>query len=254
MDVIACVKLVYDETQIPVEGDQLLLDQAPVKISDIDKNAVEEAARIKEETGGSVTIAVIVTGPFDETILKEALAMGADRAIIVEGDDLKGHNPFRTAQALIKALQSKDIKFDLILCGEGSSDQYSCALPAMLGEMLSLPVITFAGKLEINGGKVRAERYLEGGFETVEAPLPAVVSVMTEINEPRIPTVLQIMKAGKKEKIQVNSSELNLSYPEISLVGIEAYVKERARERLEGDLDEIVKKISDVLQERGVLA
>jgi len=253
LEVVACVKLVYDETQMPVEGDRLLVDQAPVKISDIDRNAIEEAVKIKEELGGRVTLAVVVTGPFDEAILKEALAMGADRTIIVEGDAVKGHNPYRTAQAVVKALEKDDIKPDLVVCGEGSSDQYSCALPAMIAEMLSLPVATFVGRLEVRDNKLLVERYLEGGFEVLEVPLPAVISVTSEINEPRIPTVLQIMKAGKKEKITVDASELDLKFPPIELVEMKAYVRERKREKIEGSVDEVVDRIVKVLEEKGVI-
>ncbi len=253
MDIIACVKLVYDETQIPVENGDLLVDQAPVKISDADLNALEEAAQIKEEKGGTVTAIVVVTGPFDEAILNEAMAIDVDRAIIVEGDEVSGHNPYRTAQAISKVIQRESISYDLIICGEGSSDQYSCALPAMVGEMLSIPVITFVGKLEINEGKARAERYLENRFELLEAPLPVVISVTPEINEPRIPTVLQIMKARKKDKVRIKASDLNLNYPDIELIGIKAYVRERLKQRLEGDMSEAVSKIMKVLEEKGVI-
>ncbi len=253
MDIVACAKLVYDETQIPVEDGRLLVDQAPVKISDADLNALEEAAQIKEREGGTVTAIVVVTGPFDEAVLSEALAMNVDRAIIVEGEEVSGHNPYRTAQAISNVIKRENISYDLIICGEGSSDQYSCALPAMIGEMLSIPVITFAGKLEISEGKVRAERYLESRFEILEAPLPAVISVTPEINEPRIPTVLQIMKARKKEKIRLKASDLNLNYPDIELIGMKAYVRERLRQKIEGSMDGAVSKVLEVLKEKGVV-
>lgn len=249
MEIVVCAKLVYDETQMSVEGGKLLVEQAPIKLSDIDRNAVEAAVRIKEELGGTVTLALVVTGPFDETILKEALAMGADRAIIVDGEEVKGHNPYRTALAIIKSLERSKIKPDLVLCGEGSSDQYSCALPAMMAELLSIPIATFVGRMEVGGDRLRVERYLEGGYEVLELPLPAVVSVTSEINEPRIPTVLQIMKAGKKERIQVSASDLSLEFPIIELVDTKAYVRERRRERVEGSVDEAVERIMKVLEE-----
>ncbi len=253
MEIVACAKLVYDETQIPVEGDRLLVDQAPVKVSDIDRNAIEEAVRIKEEVGGRVTLALVVTGPFDEAILKEALAMGADRALMVQGDEVRGHNPYRTAQALVKAIEREGIRPDLVICGEGSSDQYSCALPAMVAEFMSLPVATFVGRMELGEGKLRVERYLEGGYEIVEVPLPAVISVTSEINEPRIPTVLQIMRAGKRERSVVDASQLGLDYPEMEEIEMKAYVRERLRKRIEGDVNEAVRRIVEVLEEKGVI-
>ncbi len=253
MDVIACVKLVYDEAQIPVEDGNLLIEQAPVKISDADLNALEEAAQIKEREEGNVTAIVVLTGPFDEAVLNEVLAMNVDRIIIVEGKEVRGHNPYRTAQAISKVIQRENINYDIILCGEGTSDQYSCALPAIVGEMLSIPVITFAGRLEINKGRIRAERYLESGFEVVEAPLPAVASVTPEINEPRIPTVLQIMKAKKKEKTKVKASDLDLNYPDIELIDMKAYMRERLRQRIEGDMNKAIGKIMRVFEEKGVI-
>lgn len=251
MDVVVCLKLVYDETQIPIEGDKLLLERAPVKLSDIDKNALEEAVRIKERAGGTVTAVTVVTGPYDEAVLNEAIAMGVDRTIVVRG--LSGHNPAKTAKAVAEVLKGKEIGYDLILCGEGSSDQYSCAFAPMLAEYLSIPVITFVGRLEVNGTTLRAERLLETGYEVVEVSLPAVVSVTSEINEPRIPSVLQIMKAGKREKIVISSEELDIAAPELMISEVKAYVKERMRRRIEGDIEAALNEILRVLEEKGVV-
>lgn len=252
MEVVVCVKLVYDETQVPVEGDKLLIEKTPVKVSDIDKNAIEEAVRIKEKLGGTVTAVTVVTGPYDETVLNEAMAMGIDRTLVVEG--LRGHNPLKTAKAVAETLKRKGIDYDLILCGEGSSDQYSCAFAPILAEYLSIPVITFVGKLEIDGSSLRAERFLETGYEVVEASLPAVVSVTSEINEPRIPSVLQIMRAGRREKVSVRSEELNLTAPELKVSEIKAYVRERMRKKIEGDLDIALREVLGVLKEKGVVS
>ncbi len=252
MEVVVCVKLAYDETQIPVEGDILLLERAPVKVSDIDRNAIEEAVRIKEKLGGTVTAITVVTGPYDETVLNEAIAMGVDRAVIVEG--LREHNPLKTARAVAETLRRKGIKYDLILCGEGSSDQYSCAFAPALAEYLSIPVLTFVGKLEVDGNCVRAERFLETGYERVESDLPAIVSVTSEINEPRIPSVLQVMKAGRKEKVQVRSEELDLTAPELKVSEIRAYVRERLRKKLDGGMETALKEILEILREKGVIS
>lgn len=252
MDAVVCLKLVYDETQIPIEGDKLLLERTPVKVSDIDKNAIEEAVRIKEKLGGTVTAITVVTGPYDEAVLNEAIAMGIDRAIVIEG--LEGHNPAKTAKAVAEVLKREKLNYDIIICGEGSSDQYSCAFAPMLAEYLSLPVVTFVGKLEVEGGKLKAERFLETGHEFVETELPAVVSVTSEINEPRIPSVLQIMRAGKKEKSTYKASELDLTAPELKVIEVRAYVKERMRKKLEGDMGIILREVVNVLREKGVIS
>jgi electron transfer flavoprotein beta subunit len=124
----------------------------------------------------------------------------------------------------------------------------------MLAEYLSIPSITFAGKLEIEGNVIRGERLLETGYELVETELPAVVSVTSEINEPRIPSVLQIMKAGKKEKISVKSSDLNLEAPNVDLVEVKAYVRERLRKKFEGNLEPALREVISVLREKGVIS
>jgi electron transfer flavoprotein beta subunit len=252
LEVVVCVKLTHDETQIPIEGEKLLVEKAPIKVSDIDKNAIEEAVRIKEKLGGSVTVISVVTGPYDEAVLNEALAMGADRAFIVEG--ISGTNPVRTAKAIAEVIRKMGIKYDLILCGEGSSDQYSCAIAPMLAEYLSIPVITFVGKLEIEGNVIRGERLLEKGYELVETELPAVVSVTSEINEPRIPSVLQVMRAGKREKVLVKSSDLDLKTPNVDLVDVKAYLRERLRKKIEGDLESALREVISVLREKGVIS
>ncbi len=244
MELVACVKLVYDESQISVNGG-LSLEGVPVKISEVDKNAVEEAVRIRDELGGRLTLITVVTGPFDEAVLKEALAMGADRVLIVRGD-VSGHNPVRTALAVKSSLEEDGLSPDLILCGEGSSDYYSCSLASLLGEVMGIPSATFASKIELKGEKVIVERALEGGVEVVELPLPAVVSVTFEINEPRIPTVLKIMRAGKKPKKEV---EFSGSYPKLEPLEMSPLVRERKRERVEGSPEEIAKKLAQIIRE-----
>ena len=244
MELVACVKLVYDETQISVDGG-LNLEGVPVKISEIDKNAVEEAVRIKEELGGRLTLVTVVTGPFDEAVLKEALAMGADRALIVRGD-VEGHNPVRTALAIKKAIEEDGLKPDLILCGEGSSDYYSCSMAPLLGELMGLPSASFVSRLELKDGKVLVERALEGGIEILELPLPAVISVTFEINEPRIPTVLKIMRAGKKERKEV---EFSGDYPRVKPLDMSPLVKERRREKIEGSPEEVAKRLAQIIRE-----
>ena len=253
MRLVACVKLVYDETQIPITDDGFDLDSAPVKVSDMDMNAVEEAVRIKEEHGGDVTAVLVVTGPFDEAVMKEALAIGADRALVVDGEPVRGHNPLRTAKAIMGALKEVGIEPDLILCGEGSSDQYSCLLAPMLAELMGLPAATFAVSLKVEDGKAIVERALETGYEVLEVPLPAVISVTSEINEPRIPTVLQIMRAGKKERHDVDPGNLDLASPEVRVVEMKPFIKERRRERIE-DVEKAISKVLSVLKEKGVIS
>ncbi|HYB06553.1 MAG TPA: electron transfer flavoprotein subunit beta/FixA family protein, partial [Nitrososphaerales archaeon] len=196
MKVAVCVKHAVDEAELKVDSSgSPLFAGAASKMSTFDKNAVEEALRLKAAHSGEVVIVTVGTGDAKKS-MKEALAMGADRGVLVNADPLK-MDPARTAELLAAALR-KAGPFDVVLCSEGSSDMYSGLVPPMVGEMLGLPYVGYAKKVEVGGQTAKVERALEDSVEVVEAPVPFVASVVSEINEPRYPTLIQIMQASKK--------------------------------------------------------
>jgi electron transfer flavoprotein beta subunit len=210
MNIFVCVKQTYDLQQVRIrkETRQPVLENVPLTLGNIDKNALEEAVRIKERTGGKIT--VLSAGPetLEETI-KEALAMGADEAVLVTAPELGSIESALSAVLLAKAADQAG-PFDLILLGEGSTDNYSGQVGPRLAELLDLPQITFAKSLSIEGRILRAARSLEDCFEEVEVDLPALVTVVSEINEPRIPAVTQILKAGRKPKKVLKPEDLGI--------------------------------------------
>ncbi|RLF16256.1 MAG: electron transfer flavoprotein subunit beta [Thermoprotei archaeon] len=208
--VCVCVKHSYDVSEIKVDPST----RAPVlvgvkkKTSDFDKNAIEEAVRLKEKLGWTVT--AITYGPDDaKSALREALAMGVDEAVLVTDPGYEQSDTMVTSRFLAEAIK-KEGPFDLILLGEVSIDGYTYQVGPRLAELLGLPQITHVRRLEVKEGEVVAERDLEEGYEVVSAKLPAVVTVTKEINEPRYPKLMDIMKASKKPIKTLTAADLGI--------------------------------------------
>jgi len=253
MKIAVCVKHAVDETELKVDsGGSPQLKGAPTKMSTFDKNAVEEALRLKAAHQGEVVIVTVGT-PEAKKTMKEALAMGADRGVLVSADPM-AIDTSRTAELLAAALK-KGGPYDMVLCSEGSSDMYSGLVPPMLGEILSLPYVGYARKIEASGQTARVERALEDSVEVVEAPTPLVVSVVSEINEPRYPTLIQIMQAGKKPMEELSPEALMPGAGQsASLVrGMKAQAMARKRVLFEGPPEETAKKLVEALAAEGVL-
>jgi len=253
MKIAVCVKHAVDETELKVDsGGSPQLKGAATKMSTFDKNAVEEALRLRAAHQGEVVV-VTVGAPEAKKTMKEALAMGADRGVIVSAEPM-AMDTRRTSELLAAAL-TKGGPYDIILCSEGSSDMYSGLVPPMLGELLGLPYVGYAKKIDIGGPSARIERALEDSVEVVEAPLPLVVSVVSEINEPRYPTLIQIMQAGKKPMEDLTPEALLPGVgPLTSLVkGMRAQAMSRKRVVFEGPPEETAKKLVEALAAEGVL-
>ena len=215
MNIIVCVKQTADMQQVRIrkETREPVLENIPLTLSNLDKNALEEAVRLKEK--GRARVIALSVGPdtLDETI-KEALAMGADEALLVTAPELNGAESAVVATVLAAAIRQLE-GFDLILLGEGSADNYSGQVGPRMAELLTLPQITFVKSMEIDGRTLKAVRSLEDSFEEVEVELPALATVVSEMNEPRIPSVTQILKAGKKPKRKLKPADLKLSIREL---------------------------------------
>jgi electron transfer flavoprotein beta subunit len=218
VDIIVCVKQIYDIAQIKVDttSRRPVTEGAVKKISDFDRNAIEEAVRIKEKHGGKVF--AVIRGTKDAA--KEVLAMGADEAVIYDAEtDSRGF-------ASILASIIRNIKFDLILCGEASIDEYSFQTGPRLAQALGIPVVTYARKIELKDGDIIVEKELENTYEVVRSRLPALVTVTKEINEPRIPTLVQILGASKKKMTDLGSQKAEAGVETLSILAIEMKRKE----------------------------
>jgi electron transfer flavoprotein beta subunit len=225
MDIVVCVKQVPDTwSEKKLDPSDNTLDRAatdPV-MNEMDEYAVEEALRIQESAGGEVT--VLCMGPESATeTVRKALSMGADKAIHVVDDGLHGSDAVATSLALAKALGSTS--YDLVVLGSESSDARMSVVPAMLAERLGLPQLTFAKEVAVDGSSVRIKRLTDDGYQSVEASLPAVVSVVEKINEPRYPSFKGIMAAKKKPVQTLALGDLGVDAGEVGLGGSRSTVE-----------------------------
>jgi len=259
--IIVCVKQALDVTQIRADPAtrHLITVDAPRKISDFDKNALEEAIRLKEKMGAEV-IVLTVTCEDAKMTLREALAIGADKAYLVWDPSFENSDTLATSYILAEAIKKLG-NFDLILCGEASVDSYSAQVGPRLAERLNIPQITYARKLGLEGNNVAVERTLEDRYETVKAKTPVLVTVTGEINEPRIPSLMAIMKASKKEIITWSAGDLNIPIEKVGETGSAVHVTEvlapkveRKKVLIKGEsAAEVAEELAKALIKEGVI-
>jgi len=204
MNIVVCVKQVPDTwAERKLKSGDATLDRESVDsvINELDEYAIEEALKIKEALEGEVT--VLAMGPENAAeSIRKALSMGADKAVHLMDGALAGSDLLQTSYALAQALKS--IGFDLVVLGAESTDARMGAMAAMLAERLGVPQLSLASKVEIDGSSIKIHRQSADGYWVVEGTLPAVISVVEKINEPRYPSFKGIM-AAKKKPLQVMS-------------------------------------------------
>lgn len=254
-----CLKQAVDVSQLKVDPAtrRPIVESAPKKISDFDKNALEEAIRLKEKHGDVEIFTLTVSFEDAKTVLREALAMGADKAYLVNDAGFKNVDTSGTAYILAEAIK-KIGGYSIILCGETSLDSFSGLVAPRLAELLDLPQITSVRKMSTEGDALVAERSLEDAVETVNAKMPALVSVTREINQPRIPSLMMIMKASKKEIVTWTATDLLIQKekiePKIELVEVLAPTTERKKIKITGEnATEIAEKLAKALIQEGVV-
>lgn len=174
--------------------------------------------------------------------------MGADEAVIVT--DFEGDS---SMAAGVLSVMIKDLKTDLVLCGEGSSDNYSGQMPTRLAELLGLPSITYVRELSCMGNVVKAKRDLEESFEIVEAEMPCLLSVTSEINEARLPSLTQILKAAKKPMREMKMAEIGTFTRMLESIENLAPTTERKGVLFEGEGKEVAENFMRSLEKEGVL-
>ncbi|MFG1389838.1 electron transfer flavoprotein subunit beta/FixA family protein [Acidiplasma sp.] len=195
MNIAVLIKQTIDMDQLKTnENGEPILDNLPLKLDILSKNAIEAAVQLKEKYGGEITGISFGTDKTTSAI-KEAYAMGVDTGVILKG--YKKSNPHVTANVIYEYI--KDKNFDIIILGNQSSDSYSGILAPVLSEKMKIPLLSNAIGIEIADKNVKATLELEEYNVIQNQAMPVVISVAQEINNPRLPNVMQIMKAGKKE-------------------------------------------------------
>ena len=213
----------------------------PPVVNGFDENAVEAALQIKQAQGA--TISVISMGKsFSMDVMKKPLSMGADELILLQDDSFVNLvDSYLTAQVLAAAVKKLG-EFDLIICGRQASDWDNAQVPLGVAELLDVSCVTIGKKVEVGDGKVIVERIVPDGYEVVEAPLPALVTVSNELGQPRYPTLRGIMAATRKKPTVWSAQDLGIDSsqikPSLTLVDLFVPVSEKICEIIQGDSDE----------------
>ncbi|RLB42043.1 MAG: electron transfer flavoprotein subunit beta [Deltaproteobacteria bacterium] len=263
MNIIVCIKQVPEVTdadlEITSDGTDIDKEDLEMVINEWDNYAVEEAVRIKEAQGGKVT--VVTLGDEDsEDVLRRALAMGADAAVLIDEEGFEGSDAAGIARGLLRVVE--EMEFDLVLTGAQSSDDNWAQVGLLMAEWLGLPFASLAVKVEPKGETVVVHRELEANtLEEVELPLPAAVTIQTGINEPRYVSIMGIRKVRNIQIEEVSAGDLGL---EASQIGKQGSSIEKIRlslpeegegaEILTGTMEEICEKAAQVIKERGGVA
>lgn len=198
MNTVACYKITPDNQDVAVAPDGSIdLAHAVMVLGEYDLMAIEEAAKVAEATEGRAVLLTAGGEALGDTkLVKAALSRGASELYSVSDPALADADAFQTATVLAATLGK--MEYDLVICGEGSADRYEQQVGSLLGSLLGLPVVNAVSSIEPRDGSVVVERALENEVEVLEVALPAVVSVTTDINLPRIPQLKDILAAGKK--------------------------------------------------------
>jgi len=255
LNIVVLVKSAVNEAELRSDpAGHPMLEGAATKMSNFDMNGVEEAVKQKETNGGTVVVLTLGGAEAKKTI-KEAMAMGGTRAVHIVAEPEEAPDSLGTAHLLAKAIKRLG-EVDLVVCSEGASDTYQGQVGAMVAEFLDMPFLAYARKVETGEGTVKCEQGLERGVRVIEARLPAVVSVVSEANTPRYPTLLQVMVAGRKaiEDIPIASLKGD-DYPETGMEVLDITLQSADRKRVlfDGSPEEASRKLVDALKQEGVL-
>jgi len=261
MRVIVCIKQVPGTTQVGIDPQTNTLIREGVQsiINPFDTYALEEGVRIRERLEGTV-IVVTMGPPQAEEALRECVSLGADEAILLSDQAFAGADTLATSYTLAKAIE-KIGPFDIILCGRQTADGDTGQVGPELAEWLSIPVVTNVRKIhEIGEGSAKLERMTEEGYEVVEMSLPGLITVVKEINIPRLPSLRGMAKA-KSAKIPVwTADDLAIHKDNIGLLGsptrvIKVFTPPKAQggEMIEGDAESQVDQLVAKLKETTVI-
>ncbi len=210
MRIAVCVKQIPDPASpYHLDPDTHYLVRPPEQVlDDTDRYGVEIGLQLAEQTDGSVTL--VSMGPAGNLNgIRQALAMGAGKAVVVDDGELKGSDSLTTARVLAAAIQREG--FDLVIAGTESTDGYSGVVPQQIAELLGVPALTYAKSVAVEDGTIKINRQTATGYDSVEADAPALVSVTAGVVEPRYPTFKGIMDAKKKPIDQLSAADLDVS-------------------------------------------
>ena len=265
MKIIVCVKQVIDPEappssfKIDAAANKAEMQGAPPVLDPYGEYALEASLKIKDSTDSKISVISMGNNLLRE-VVKKSLAMGTDELILLEDDAYTGGDSWSTAYALAMAIK-KIGEYDLILCGREASDSNSGQTGAGIAEILGIPCVTLAKKIDVTDGKIRIERATSEGYEVIETSLPLVITVSNEIGEPRYPTIKGIMAAKKVEPLIWKPADIGAEPTKLGAAGQRAAVQklyqpvhEGKCEFAEGDSpEEIATSLAKKLREAKIL-
>jgi len=256
LKVLVAVKLTYDVNQLKFERDGTpLLDACPRVMGEADKCAMEEAARIKE-AGKAEEIVALTIGSSKEhqRILKDAYAMGATKAVSIKVDDPDKLSAL-TIAAIIASFVKKTGPYDLILLGSGAGDTHSSVVGPMVASLLNMPLLANADRVKVDENDITVMSTLEDGQYKFRSKTLAVVTVTSEANEPRIPTIRDILRSKKKPIDEISPEDLGVKLSKIDLIEIKKYEVPRKSMKIDAtdNVEEAVDQLIKALEQEGVI-
>jgi electron transfer flavoprotein beta subunit len=263
MHFLVCIKQVPATTSVQIDPKTGTLKREGVEaiINPFDEYAIEEGIRLKERVGGKVTV-ITMGPPQAESALREALSRGCDDAILITDRSFAGADTWATAYTLSCAIKVLSEPADLIICGKQASDGDTAQVGPSLAEMLDIPHVAYVRKIaEIKEGYIKVERMLEDGVDVLEMSLPALITVVKEINTPRLPSLKGILAAKKKQILMWNKETINADPDKIGLKGSPTQVMKifyppprQGGQIITGsDTKEVAKKLVEKLASHGLI-
>jgi len=256
MNIVVCIKQVPGTTEIKIdpETNTLVREGVPSIINPFDCYALEEAVRLRERCGGKVTV-ISMGPPQAEEALRETISLGADETILLSDRAFAGSDTWATAYVLSRAM-ARIADYDIIICGRQTLDGDTGQVGPGLSEMLGIPFVAYVNRVEeIRDGYIRVQRMVEEGYETIEMALPAVITVVKEINVPRLPSLRGSMKAKTAQIPVWSADDIGVEEDKAGIAGSPTRVvkvffpkRERKSEMLQGSAEEQVDNLIELLE------
>jgi len=259
MNIVVCIKQVPGTTEIKIDPETNTLVREGVKsiINPFDCYALEEGVRLRERYGGKV-IAISMGPPQADAALREAISLGADEAILLSDRTFAGSDTWATSYVLSKAI-AKIADYDVVICGRQTLDGDTGQVGPELSEMLGIPFVAYVSKVEeMREGYMRVQRMVDEGYETIEMALPAVITVVKEINVPRLPSLRGSMKAKTAQIPVWTAADIGVEASKVGIAGsptrvVKIFFPQRTRKsemlhgNVEEQLDQLVKRLEGIV-------
>jgi electron transfer flavoprotein beta subunit len=262
VNIIVCIKQVPGSTQVKInpETGTLMRDSVEAVVNPFDEYAIEEAIRVKEKVGAGNVKVITMGPPQADAALRSAISMGADEGFLVSDRAFAGSDTWATSYTVSKGIQALG-EYDLIICGKQAIDGDTAQVGPGVAEMLGIPYVAWVRKIEeVKPGYIKVERLMEDGYEVVEMQLPALITVVKEINVPRMASLKGKMRAKSAKITVLNAEALKADTNKCGLKGsptqvLRSFVPEKKTggKKISGETPQLVQELKQTILELGVI-